>query len=156
MKRKNLGQNACPIARALDVIGDGWSLLIVRDALAGKTRFGEFQRSLGLARNILSARLRKLVFHGILQMQPAADGSAYQEYVLTAKGRLLQGVLAALQQWSESCLSAPDAPHEAGGQALPALTRAASSGLDTPPCAADQATGFSRKRRTSASAASEK
>ncbi|HEY1736110.1 MAG TPA: helix-turn-helix domain-containing protein [Methylovirgula sp.] len=89
----------CPIARSLDAIGDWWSLLIVRDAFAGKRRFGEFQKNLGVAKNILSARLRNLVALGILDLVPAEDGSAYQDYVLTAKGRGLFPVIAAIGQW---------------------------------------------------------
>ena len=104
MKRKCLDMSSCPIARTLDVIGDWWSLLIVRDAFLGKRRFGEFQTSLGLAKNILSSRLRKLVAHGILKIGPASDGSAYQEYALTEKGRRLYIVLVALRQWGERCL----------------------------------------------------
>ncbi|MCC7142329.1 MAG: helix-turn-helix transcriptional regulator [Candidatus Eisenbacteria bacterium] len=104
MKRKSLDMAQCPIARTLDVIGDWWSLLIVRDALLGKRRFGEFQKSLGLAKNILSTRLRKLVLHGVLEVGPASDGSAYQEYALTEKGRGLYIVLVALRQWGETCL----------------------------------------------------
>ena len=104
MKRKSLDREKCPIARTLDVIGDWWSLLIVRDAFLGKRRFGEFQKSLGLAKNILSTRLRKLVSHGVLEVGPASDGSAYQEYVLAEKGRRLLIVLVALRQWGETCL----------------------------------------------------
>src|SRR6266404_4072080 len=104
MKRKCLETSKCPIARTLDVIGDWWSLLIVRDAFLGKRRFGEFQTSLGLAKNILCMRLRKLVAHGILKVVPASDGSAYQEYALTEKGRGLYLVLVALRQWGESFL----------------------------------------------------
>jgi len=76
-----------PVARSLDAIGDWWSLLIVRNAFSGQRRFGEFQKSLGMAKNILTVRLRKLVGCGILEIVPASDGSAYQEYVLTKKGR---------------------------------------------------------------------
>ena len=61
-----------------DAIGDGWSLLIVRDAFDGLRRFGEFQKNLGMAKNILSDRLRTLTAHGILEAAPASDGSAYQ------------------------------------------------------------------------------
>jgi DNA-binding HxlR family transcriptional regulator len=104
MKRKSLDTAKCPIARALDVIGDWWSLLIVRDAFLGKRRFSEFQRGLGLAKNILCTRLRKLVSHGVLEARAASDGSAYQEYVLTEKGHGLYLVLIALRQWGESCL----------------------------------------------------
>jgi DNA-binding HxlR family transcriptional regulator len=89
----------CPIARSLDAIGDWWSLLIIRDAFGGRRRFGEFQTNIGVAKNILAARLRNLVAHGILEMVPAADGSAYQDYVLTEKGRDLFPVLVAIGQW---------------------------------------------------------
>ena len=101
MKRTCLDKSKCPIARTLDVIGDWWSLLIVRDAFLGKRRFSEFQKSLGLAKNILCMRLKKLVSHGVLVIGPASDGSAYQEYRLTGKGRGLYLVLVALRQWGE-------------------------------------------------------
>jgi DNA-binding HxlR family transcriptional regulator len=106
MKRTRLEASTCPVARSLDVIGDWWSLLIVRDALRGMTRFGEFQKSLGIAKNMLTARLKLLVDEDILQLQPASDGSAWQEYVLTAKGRALQTVLVALSQWGNEHLFA--------------------------------------------------
>ncbi|HLG81131.1 MAG TPA: helix-turn-helix domain-containing protein [Bradyrhizobium sp.] len=108
VKRTSLAENSCPIARALDVIGDWWSMLIIRDAMLGRRRFGEFQKSLGLAKNILSARLRMLVEEGILSTVPAADGSAYQEYVLTDKGRGVFPILVALRQWSEAFDAHPD------------------------------------------------
>ena len=104
MKRKCLDTSNCPIARALEVIGDWWTLLIVRDAFLGKRRFGEFQTSLGLAKNILCTRLQKLLAHGIFKLVPAADGSAYEEYALTEKRRGLYIVLVALRQWGENCL----------------------------------------------------
>ena len=104
MKRKCLATSNCPTERALEVIGDWWTLLIVRDALLGKRRFGEFQKSLGLAKNILCTRLRKLLSHGVFKLGPAADGSAYEEYTLTEKGRSLYVVLVALRQWGENCL----------------------------------------------------
>ena len=101
MKRTSFEKAECPVARSLDAIGDWWSLLIIRDALMGISRFSEFQKSLGLARNILTVRLRALVEHGILKTAPASDGSAYQEYLLTPKGRGIFPVLVALRQWSE-------------------------------------------------------
>ena len=101
MKRTSHQANDCPIARSLDAIGDWWSLLIVRDALLGRSRFGEFQKSLGMAKNILSARLRGLTAFGILEAVPAADGSAHREYRLTPKGRDLYWVLVALRQWGD-------------------------------------------------------
>jgi len=99
MKHKSLEHDDCPVARSLEAAGDAWSMLVVRDAFAGKRRFGEFQRSLGVAKNILTVRLRKLVALGVLEQVPATDGSAYHEYVLTEKGRGLFLVLVALGQW---------------------------------------------------------
>lgn len=96
-----LKDEPCPVARCVDLIGDRWSLLIVRDAFDGMRRFGDFQRSLGVARNILSDRLKKLVDAGVLEMQDASDGTVYQEYVLTAKGESLFPVVVALRQWGE-------------------------------------------------------
>ena len=108
VKRTSLEGADCPIARSLDAIGDWWSLLIIRDALLGRRRFGEFQKGLGLAKNILAVRLRTLVDRGILETAPASDGSVYQEYVLTPKGRGVFPVLVALRQWSEEFDEAPD------------------------------------------------
>jgi DNA-binding HxlR family transcriptional regulator len=108
VKRTSLKGDDCPIARSLDAIGDWWSLLIIRDALLGARRFGEFQKSLGLAKNILAVRLRTLTDRGILKTAPASDGSAYQEYVLTLKGRGVFPILVALRQWSEQFDQRPD------------------------------------------------
>src|SRR5229473_3987317 len=87
VKRTSFENAECPIARSLDSLGDWWALLIIRDALLGKRRFSEFQKSLGLAKNILTVRLRAMVDHGILKTAPASDGSVYQEYLPTPKGR---------------------------------------------------------------------
>ncbi|MDH2381915.1 helix-turn-helix domain-containing protein [Bradyrhizobium sp. CER78] len=108
MKRTSLAGDSCPVARALDVFGDWWSLLIIRDASLGRRRFGEFQASLGLAKNILATRLRTLVERGILKTVPASDGSAYQEYVLTPKGHGIFPILVALRQWTEEFDEHPD------------------------------------------------
>jgi DNA-binding HxlR family transcriptional regulator len=108
VKRTSFESDECPIARALDVIGDWWSLLIIRDALFGVRRFSEFQKRLGLAKNILAVRLRALVDQGILKMAPASDGSAYQEYVLTPKGHGIFPILVALRQWSEEFDARPE------------------------------------------------
>jgi DNA-binding HxlR family transcriptional regulator len=103
VKRKSLENADCPVARSLEVVGDGWSVLIVRQAFAGDRRFGEFEKSLGVAKNILTVRLRKLVALGVLEQVPAAAGSTYQEYALTEKGRGLYLVLMAIRQWGEGC-----------------------------------------------------
>lgn len=101
VKRTSFEKAECPVARSLDALGDWWSLLIIRDAFLGLRRFSEFQKNLGCAKNILTVRLRALVERGILKTAPASDGSAYQEYVLTPKGRGVFPVLVALRQWSE-------------------------------------------------------
>lgn len=98
MKRKSFEHESCPVARSLEAAGDAWSMLVVRDAFAGKRRFGEFVESLGIAKNILTVRLRKLVGLGVLE-QVAVEGSPYHEYNLTEKGRGLFLVLVALGQW---------------------------------------------------------
>jgi DNA-binding HxlR family transcriptional regulator len=108
MKRKSFEGNLCAIARALDSIGDWWSLLIIRDATAGIGRFSEFQRSLGIPKNILSARLKSMIEQDIMEAVPASDGSAYQEYALTKKGEALLTVLVALGQWGAEYLFEPN------------------------------------------------
>jgi DNA-binding HxlR family transcriptional regulator len=87
VKRTSFATDECPVARSVEAVGHWWSLLIVRDAFTGKRRFGEFQKSLGVAKNILTARLKKLVADGVLELVPASDGSTYREYALTEKGR---------------------------------------------------------------------
>lgn len=111
LKRTSLTQAECPVARSLDAIGDWWSLLIVRDAFDGISRFGEFRRSLGIAKGMLTARLRDLVDCGVLETAPASDGSAYQDYLLTEKGRALFPVVVALRQWGQDHLYAPGEQH---------------------------------------------
>src|SRR5688572_10573754 len=102
MAKKCLANDICPLARGYNAIGDWWSLVIVsRMMMQGLRRFGEIQENLGLARNILTARLKKLVEEGILQKVPASDGSAYHEYVLTPRGRGLYKVVIALREWGE-------------------------------------------------------
>ena len=110
MKRKSLEGNICPVARTLDLIGDWWSLLIIRDALEGISRFSDFEKSLEIAKNMLSMRLKGLVERGILRLVPASDGSAYKEYVLTEKGRALQTVIVALSQWGGEFMFEPGEP----------------------------------------------
>lgn len=133
MSQQNSANQFCPVARCIDAIGDRWSLLIVRDAFDGVRRFGDFQRSLGVARNILSDRLRKLVEAGVLNMQAASDGTAYQEYVLTPMGMSLFPVVVALRQWGECYLFAENEPHSVlvekhSGQPVPFMTPALPDG----------------------------
>lgn len=90
----------CPVARTLDLVGDRWSLLVIRDAMDGARSFTEFQRRTGIARNILTDRLRKLTAHGILEKRTAPSGRR-QAYALSDAGRDLFLVIVALRQWGE-------------------------------------------------------
>ncbi|WP_375058020.1 winged helix-turn-helix transcriptional regulator [Zobellella sp. DQSA1] len=137
-RRKLINDEPCPVARSVDVVGDRWSLLIVRDAFDGMRRFSDFQRSLGMARNILSDRLRKLVEAGILETKPASDGTAYQEYVLTPQGESLFPVVVALRQWGEQHLFNPGERHSVlinkrTGKAVPPLVLHDSDGTTLQP-----------------------
>lgn len=89
------------ISHVLDIIGEGWSLLIIREAFFGIRRFEEFQSQLGIARNILTARLKKLCLNDILERVPIKEGAKRHEYILTAKGKELMPVLIALTQWGD-------------------------------------------------------
>lgn len=111
MGQSALATSTCPVARTVDVVGDKWSLLIIRDAFDGIRRFSQFQRSLGVAKNILSARLRTLVDAGLLRTEPASDGSSYQEYVLTEKGEELFDLIVSLRQWGQDHAFRPGEPH---------------------------------------------
>ncbi|MGH3724017.1 MAG: winged helix-turn-helix transcriptional regulator [Mycobacterium sp.] len=105
--RASHAESSCTLTRPLGEIGDAWSLLIVRDAFDGLRRFGEFQTSLGLAKNILASRLTALVDNGILEVVPAG---ARHEYQLTEKGHGLFPLLVALRQWSDEFCFAPGEP----------------------------------------------
>jgi DNA-binding HxlR family transcriptional regulator len=104
LKRDYEGQ-VCSVARALEVVGERWTLLIVRDAFLGLRRFDEFQENLGIARNVLTDRLNRLVEEGILERVRYSERPERFEYVLTRKGRDLQLALAGLRQWGDAYLS---------------------------------------------------
>src|ERR671937_2126284 len=104
LKRDYEGQN-CSIARALEIVGERWTLLIVRDCFLGLTRFEQFQESLGIARNVRTDRLNRLVEEGILERVRYSERPERHEYRLTAKGRDLQIALAGLRQWGDQYLS---------------------------------------------------
>jgi DNA-binding HxlR family transcriptional regulator len=99
MQRKSFGQMVCPIARSLERVGEWWSILILRDALHGLTRFDQFQRSLGIAPNILTRRLDALVEAGLLERRRYSERPPRYEYVLTARGRDFRPVVLALFAW---------------------------------------------------------
>jgi DNA-binding HxlR family transcriptional regulator len=95
----------CSVARALEVVGERWTLLIIRDAMLGLHRFEEFQKSLGIARNVLTDRLNRLVDEGILERVRYSDRPERYEYRLTQKGRDLNLALAGLRQWGDKYIS---------------------------------------------------
>ena len=113
---------ACSIAGTLEVIGDRWTILILRDAFRGVRRFEEIQHDLGIARNVLTDRLTKLVEHGILEKRQYQDRPARSEYRLTAKGVDLSPALVALMRWGDKHLAGDHVPtvlvHDACGHPL--------------------------------------
>ncbi|WP_040779639.1 winged helix-turn-helix transcriptional regulator [Nocardia pneumoniae] len=100
----------CPVARTVDIVGDRWSLLIVRDAMDGAATFTEFQQRLGIARNILTDRLRRLVDHGILTTSTTPGGKRHS-YELTEAGQDLFTIVVALRQWGERHAFTDNEPH---------------------------------------------
>lgn len=104
LKRDYEDQN-CSIARALEIVGERWTLLIIRDAFLGLTRFDEFQRSLGIARNVLTDRLNRLVDEGVLERTRYNEHPPRYEYRLTSKGNELRLALSGLRQWGDKYLS---------------------------------------------------
>jgi DNA-binding HxlR family transcriptional regulator len=106
MRRKTLDNTPCPIGRALDEVGDWWTLLIVREAFHGAQRFKDFEQRLTISKNILTIRLNMMLEKGVLEARLSASGGAHKEYHLTAKGTRLWLVLVALRQWGEDHLFA--------------------------------------------------
>ena len=107
---------ACSAARALEIVGERWSLLILRDALfRGLTRFSDFQRSLGLAPNVLANRLESFVEAGIMDARPASPNSEHREYVLTPKGLDFKPTVIALTEWGDKWVAPGPAVFEHGG-----------------------------------------
>jgi DNA-binding HxlR family transcriptional regulator len=100
----------CPVARTVDLVGDRWSLLIVRDAMNGPASFTDFRQRLGIARNILTDRLRRLVEHGILTTSATPSGKRHV-YELTRAGQDLFTTIVALRQWGERHAFADGEPH---------------------------------------------
>ncbi|HEY2732964.1 MAG TPA: helix-turn-helix domain-containing protein [Polyangiales bacterium] len=99
----------CSVAQCLEVVGEWWSLLLVRDAFHGVRRFDDFQTRLGISRNVLAQRLAKLVEAGVLSRERYQDHPLRYEYVLTDKGRDLWPVMTAMRQWGDR-YAAPDGP----------------------------------------------
>ncbi len=99
----------CSVAQCLEVVGEWWSMLIIRDAFLGVTRFEDFHRRLGISRNILQQRLTKLVDEGVLVRRPYSEHPPRDDYRLSAKGRDLWPVLTAMRQWGDT-YAAPSGP----------------------------------------------
>ena len=133
MLGKTYDGEVCSIARSLEVIGERWSLLIIRDALfAGSTRYSDFQRTLGIATNVLQDRLDGFVEAGVMRRDRYSEQPELYEYLLTEKGRDLAPALIALTQWGDTW-AAPDGPpilyrHAACGSSLRAELVCASCG----------------------------
>lgn len=132
-KQESLRTSECPVARTLESIGERWCMMIVREAFDDVRRFSDFQRNLGLAKNILASRLKQLVEIGVFDIAPASDGSAYSEYVLTERGRSLFPVVVAMRQWGERYLFEEGETHSvlldnAEGKPLPRLEVYSSQG----------------------------
>jgi DNA-binding HxlR family transcriptional regulator len=109
MERKSFADMGCSVAQCLETVGDSWTMLIVRDAFKGVTRFDEFQENLGVPRNTLRDRLAKLVDSGVLVKVPYSDHPPRYDYLLTDAGRDLWPVLTAMRQWGDQH-GRPDGP----------------------------------------------
>lgn len=109
MQRKSFGNMQCPIARSLERVGEWWSILILRDAFQGLTQFDQFQKSLGIAPNMLSRRLATLVESGLLERRRYSERPPRDEYVLTERGQDFRPVLWALLTWGNKHF-APEGP----------------------------------------------
>ncbi|WP_026872673.1 winged helix-turn-helix transcriptional regulator [Inquilinus limosus] len=132
MQRTSFAGMDCPIARSLDALGEWWSLLILRDAFLGLTRFDEFQQSLGIAPNMLTRRLKRLTEAGLLERRAYSQRPLRHEYRLTAAGRDVFPVLAALGAWGGR--------HATGGKVLVQLAGRA-DGVPVDPVLVDRRSG---------------
>ena len=110
MRWKELSEEGCPVARALSVIGDRWTLLILRDCFLGHRRFERFQQRLGITRHLLTDRLRKLEEEGVLRREPYQERPLRHEYRLTEKGKALYPTLVSLMTWANANVPAKRPP----------------------------------------------
>jgi DNA-binding HxlR family transcriptional regulator len=125
VERKSFADMHCSIAQCLEVVGEWWSMLVLRDVFMGVTRFDDIQERLGISRNILNQRLSHLVEAGVLERVLYSDRPPRYDYRLTEKGRDLWPVLTAMRQWGDR-YAAPDGPpvtmtHKKCGQAVDAV-----------------------------------
>ena len=108
MPRENIEDLNCTLANTLNLIGEWWTILIIREAIYGNRRFEDFQKQLGIARNILTDRLNKLCDSGILERIPVKEGAKRHQYKITTMGRDLYPALIALTQWGDRWLCPSD------------------------------------------------
>jgi DNA-binding HxlR family transcriptional regulator len=101
VKKASFAEMNCAVAQSLEVVGEWWTLLILRDAFFGVRRFDEFVQRLGIARNVLANRLDTLVEHAVLERRPYDEGRGRYDYILTDKGRALWPVITALREWGD-------------------------------------------------------
>lgn len=104
MKWSDLSDNPCPVARTMSLIGDRWTILIIRDCFLGLSRFDQFQKSTGMTRHVLSERLKRLASGGIIEKRAYQTNPVRYEYVLTEKGQELAPALSALRDWGKAHL----------------------------------------------------
>jgi DNA-binding HxlR family transcriptional regulator len=109
VERKSFAEMECSVAQCLEVVGEWWSMLVVRDAFLGVTRFDDFQHRLGISRNILQQRLGRLVEAGVLERIPYSERPLRYDYKLTQKGWDLWPVLNSMRQWGDA-YAAPNGP----------------------------------------------
>ena len=110
MRWKDAADQYCSIARALGVLGDRWTLLIIREAFSGVRRFDDFRRHLGIARNVLTCRLQRLLDAGVLELRPYQENPPRSEYRLTEKGLDLHNTVISLMTWGDRWLTGPEGP----------------------------------------------
>jgi DNA-binding HxlR family transcriptional regulator len=110
MLRNDYEGQACSIARSLELIGERWTILVIREVFLGRRKFSEMQRSLGVARNVLAARLQRLVDEDILERRQYSDHPSRHEYFLTEKGLDLWPVMVSLLHWGDEHMPLPGGP----------------------------------------------
>ncbi len=145
MQRTSFEDMHCSVAQCLEVVGEWWTMLVVRDVFLGVHRFDDFQRRLGISRNILNDRLTKLVDNGVLKKVPYQEHPVRFDYRLTRKGRDLWPVLTAMRQWGDTW-AAPDGPplsvtHQPCGHELHARFHCADCGAVVDPAELQLANG---------------
>jgi DNA-binding HxlR family transcriptional regulator len=145
----------CSVAQCLETVGEWWSMLIVRDAFLGVSRFDDFQQRLGIARNVLAQRLERLVAHGILVRTPYQQHPVRYDYRLTDKGRDLWPVLTAMRQWGDRWAAPSGAPvqmvHKSCGHVAAAVPSCSECGQAMDPRSTRLVAGPGAKERSSQS-----